>query len=107
MLASSTATAGPAAATGSMTSAAASTQPAETLSGPSKFHPVTPTRVLDTRSGVGTLAGKPGADAVVTFVAAGAGGVPTAGVSAVVLNVTITEASGVGFVQVFPTGRAM
>jgi hypothetical protein len=76
------------------------------LSGPSKFHPVTPRRILDTRSGVGVAAGKPGAGAVVTFRATGAGGVPATGVSAVVLNVTITEASGVGFVQVFPTGRA-
>jgi hypothetical protein len=76
------------------------------LSGPSKFHPVAPSRILDTRSGVGVSAGKPGPGAVVTFHAAGAGGVPATGVSAVVLNVTITEASGIGFVQVFPTGRA-
>jgi hypothetical protein len=61
---------------------------------------------LDTRSGVGIPVGKPGPGSVVTFRAAGAGGVPATGVSAVVLNVTITEALGVGFVQVFPTGRA-
>jgi hypothetical protein len=55
---------------------------------------------------VGAPASKPLAGATVTFTPTGVAGVPSAGVTAVVLNVTITEASGVGFVQVFPAGQA-
>jgi hypothetical protein len=65
----------------------------------------TPTWILDTRTGAGGVL--PAAGAVVSFSATGVAGVPSVGVSAVVLNVTITEASAVGFVQVFPTGRAV
>ena len=36
----------------------------------------------------------------------GVGGVPSAGVSAVVLNVTATEASATTFLTVFPSGSA-
>ncbi len=34
----------------------------------------------------------------------GRGGIPRDGVTAVVMNVTVIEATGIGFVQVFPTG---
>jgi len=60
---------------------------------------------LDLGTGVGAAAIKPGAGPVVTFQVAGPGGVPSTGAPAVVFNVTITEASGAGFVQVLPTGR--
>jgi hypothetical protein len=36
----------------------------------------------------------------------GAGGVPTSGVSGVVLNVTVTNTSAAGFLTVYPTGAA-
>jgi hypothetical protein len=81
--------------------------PDEDLAGPTKFHPLSPARILDTRTGVGTPAVKPAAGTTVVFAPAGAGGVPAIGATAVVLNVTITDASGVGFVQVFPTGQAV
>src|SRR5205814_3449964 len=65
-----------------------------------------PTRILDTRSGLGAPAGVRGADTTLDLQVTGAGGVPTLDVTAVVMNVTITGAIGPGFVQVFPTARA-
>ncbi len=77
-----------------------------------RYRPIIPTRVLDTRSGVGapaaivssggqlsvTVTGIPGAN--------GSPGVPVAGqVSAVVLNVTATESTSPSFVTVWPTGE--
>ena len=41
-----------------------------------------------------------------TLAVAGQGGVPASGASTVVLNVTVTQATRAGFVQVFPTGQA-
>ena len=73
------------------------------------FSPVTPARVLDTRSGVGAVAGRAGAlDGSGTALAlqvTGRGGVPTTGVSAVALNVTVVDGSANdfgGYVSVFP-----
>jgi hypothetical protein len=42
----------------------------------------------------------------VSLQVAGAGGVPAGGVSAVVLNVTVTAPSAASFVSVFPDGTA-
>lgn len=67
--------------------------------------PVAPTRVMDTRSGVGVTAGARAPGSVVTLPVSGRGPVP-ATASAVVLNVTITQSAGPGYVQVFPTGRS-
>jgi hypothetical protein len=97
--------------TGSVTTVASSTRQSglgasEVLSAPSKFHPVAPARIPDTRSGLGGSRGPIGATGTVVLSVAGVGGVPPSGASAVVLNVTMTDASGVGFVQVFPTGGA-
>ena len=69
-----------------------------------KFVPVVPTRVMDTRSGIGVPAGRPAPLAVVNLSIAGVGGVPTAGATAVVLNVTVTGSANAGYVQAFPTG---
>jgi len=72
----------------------------------SKFVSVAPTRVMDTRTGVGAPKARPAPLAVVTLQVAGVGGVPDAGATAVVLNLTITEAVTVGYVQAFPAGLA-
>jgi Tol biopolymer transport system component len=66
------------------------------------FNPVSPIRVMDTRSGQGGIALGPGEtrDLVVT----GQGGVPGADVGAVALNVTVTEPTSAGYVTVWPTG---
>ena len=71
----------------------------------SKFVPLPPSRVLDSRLGLGySGAAPPGG--TVTLPMLGRGGVPVSGVAAVLLNVTLAEAQGPGFVQVFPTGMA-
>jgi hypothetical protein len=68
-----------------------------------------PGRLLDTRAngttvdGVGQAAGLLGVGATIEVPVAGRGGVP-ADASAAVLNVTVTEAQGAGFVTVWPCG---
>jgi hypothetical protein len=68
------------------------------------FAPVTPNRLVDTRDPANTpqVGPIPGGSAI-TVQGAGRFGVP-APVSALALNVTITEASAPGDVQVFPPG---
>ena len=73
------------------------------------FTPVDPVRVLDTRDGTGVAEqhrGPVGAGQVIELDVTGVGGVPDSGVGAVVLNVTVTEARGRGFVTVYPCGNA-
>ncbi|MFG3346665.1 FlgD immunoglobulin-like domain containing protein, partial [Streptomyces sp. NPDC048018] len=53
-----------------------------------RYEPLTPTRLMDTRSGTGVPKAKIGADRTVSLTVAGRGGVPAEGVTAVVLNVT-------------------
>jgi hypothetical protein len=66
------------------------------------FHSLTPARILDTRSSTPIGAAK-----TLDLLVAGQGGVPTTGVSAVVLNVTVTNPSAAGYLIVFPAGVAM
>ncbi len=66
-----------------------------------RYHPLPPTRLLDTRTNGTRLVA--GADRVV--VVAGQAGVPATGVSAVVLNVTSTRSPGRGNIAVYPTGQ--
>jgi O-glycosyl hydrolase len=73
-----------------------------TVSEPGGFTPLTPTRILDTRSGGGTLAGSEARDLPIL----GVGGVPASTVSAVVLNVTVTDPTSTGFLTVFPSGTS-
>jgi hypothetical protein len=81
--------------------------------GDSAFGPLSPARVLDTRSGDGIATtddryigiGKRAGGTVTELEVAGRGGVP-AGADAVVLNVTVTEPEADGFVTVFPCGAA-
>src|SRR5512141_2524283 len=73
------------------------------------FTPVDPVRILDTRDGTGVADQHPGplgAGKVTELDVTGVGGVPETGVGAVVLNVTVTEAAGRGFVTVYPCGNA-
>lgn len=72
----------------------------------SMFHPLTPTRVLDTRNGTGYSGRKPAAGETITVkVNGGTTGVPTEAV-AVALNLTGTEATAAGFVTVWPSAEA-
>src|ERR1700680_2661600 len=76
-----------------------------TAGGGSLFTPVSPVRVMDTRNGTGGVTGPVGAAATVSLAVAGKAGVP-AGVTAVVLNVTVTSPTASSFVSVFPDGTA-
>jgi hypothetical protein len=65
------------------------------------FNPLTPSRILDTRVGIGPL-GPVGPGQTIDAVVANSGGVP-ANASAVVLNVTATNATSSTLVAVYPT----
>ncbi|MGI8984418.1 MAG: CAP domain-containing protein [Acidimicrobiales bacterium] len=67
-----------------------------------RYHPLTPRRILDTRT-----ASPLGPGASMFVQVAGAGGVPAAGVSAVILNVTVTGPTAASFLCVFPAGEAL
>lgn len=67
------------------------------------YTPLPPARLLDTRSGAGAPAGRVGTGSTVDLQVTGRGGVPATGVSAVVLNVTVTEADETSFLTVYPT----
>lgn len=72
---------------------------------PGGLTPLTPSRVLDTR--IGTGAGGPvSSGGTVSLPVRGHGGVPSSGVSAVVLNVTVTDTASSGFLTVWPDGVA-
>jgi hypothetical protein len=77
-----------------------------TVLGPSgRFTPLdNPTRILDSRTGVGGYASKWPADTVRDVTVAGLAGVP-ADATAVVMNVTVTEPEAPGYVTVFPSGQ--
>ncbi|MGE0879773.1 MAG: FG-GAP repeat domain-containing protein [Acidimicrobiia bacterium] len=65
----------------------------------SQFRPLTPERILDTRTSAKVTPGQPA-----RLVVAGAGGVPSTGAGAVTLNVTVTEPDGGGYLTVYPCG---
>ncbi|MFD0573647.1 PKD domain-containing protein [Kitasatospora gansuensis] len=65
----------------------------------SEFTPHQPTRLLDTREGIGTAKAKVAGRSSVALKVAGAAQIP-AGVSVVVLNVTVTNTTAAGFVSV-------
>ncbi|WP_370413336.1 hypothetical protein [Streptomyces fradiae] len=69
---------------------------------PGTFTPVTPARLLDTRSGLGATKAKVGPNGTVLFKVAGQAGVPAEGLTSVVLNVTATNATADSFVSVYP-----
>jgi hypothetical protein len=70
----------------------------------SAFVAITPTRLVDTRSGLGAPQHPLVADSAVDLQITGAS-VPAAA-TAVMVNVTATRSQGTGWLQVFPTGRA-
>jgi len=77
---------------------------------PEPYHAVTPARICDTRSGQ-TKAACAGAttlgpDGTVTVTAAGAGGVPDTGATAVVVNVTVADTTARSHLTVFPGGES-
>ena len=77
-----------------------------------RFVPVNPRRVLDTRPTeagpvpAGWVPHRPAAGETVRVEVPADAGVPTTGVSALVVNVTATEPAAAGFLQALPTGAA-
>jgi LPXTG-site transpeptidase (sortase) family protein len=71
------------------------------------FVPVSPTRLLDTRSTPNPLGENVALhhDWTVEVGTASQAGIPSSGASAVALNVTMTRAQGEGYVTVYPAGR--
>ena len=71
------------------------------------FVPVSPTRLLDTRSTLNPLGDNVALhhNWTVEVATAGKAGIPSSGASAVALNVTMTRAQGEGFVTVYPASR--
>jgi hypothetical protein len=67
-----------------------------------RFAALTPFRLLDTRTGQGEPGGRVAPGGVLKAAVLGRGGVPAAGVSAVVVNVTAVGTGGAGYLQVYP-----
>ncbi len=87
--------------------AASSVSPvAAAVTAPGGFTALPPTRILDTRSNVGAT-GPVAAGATAQLQVLGVGGVPATGVSAVVMNVTVTRPTAGGFLTVFPGGTTL
>jgi hypothetical protein len=74
-----------------------------TLASGSRYHPLTPSRLLDTRTDAVPLVGSAARDVQVS----GKSGIPAAGVSAVVMNVTVTAPTSASYLTVFPAGEPM
>jgi len=72
----------------------------------SRFTSLAPSRILDSRIGLGAAAAPVGQDHSIDLQVAGRGGVD-GDADTVVLNVTVTEPTGEGFITVWPTGTSM
>jgi len=77
------------------------------LGAPGALVTLSPARVLDTRTGNGAAVAPVAARADLVLQVAGRGGVPATGVSAVVVNVTVTEPTAAGWVSAFADGSAL
>jgi hypothetical protein len=69
------------------------------------YHPLPPSRILDTRDGTGGVPATPlGPKGSLLLRVLGTGGVPASGVSAVVLNVAVTNTTAAGYLTIYPNG---
>ena len=84
------------------------------VSPPAPYHPLQPARICDTRSGNPSGLSGPAAQCngqkmagsvPLTIDVAGLGGVPATGATAAVLNVTVTDPAGPGYMTVYPAGQ--
>jgi len=76
-----------------------------TSSTPGGVVPVSPSRIMDTRTNLGVTGPVP-AMGTVSLQVTGQGGVPVSGVSAVVVNVTAVNPTSAGYITVWPSGTA-
>ena len=70
------------------------------------FHTLNPTRLLDTRYGIGGVSKPVGAGATIGLQVSGNSGIPLKGVTAVVMNVTETGPTASSWVIVYPDGQS-
>jgi GH25 family lysozyme M1 (1,4-beta-N-acetylmuramidase) len=77
-----------------------------TVNGGSSFVAAGPVRVLDTRNGTGGYSAPVGPGGTISLRVTGVHGVPSSGVTAVVLNVTATGPTASSVVTVYPDGKA-
>lgn len=94
-----------------VTSSRTSTASADTGGGTAgEYHPIAYARIVNTTNGLGTCTLSPcdkiPAAGTLTIQVAGKGGVPTSGVSAVVLNVTTLNVAGNGYANVYAHGAS-
>ncbi len=68
------------------------------------FHPVVPARILDTRTATGGHPAKATAGETFNLQVTGQGGVPASGVTAVVMNVAVTQPTAPSFLTLWPEG---
>jgi parallel beta-helix repeat protein len=68
----------------------------------SRYDYVTPTRLMDTRKGIGAAKAKLAAGKTDVLTVAGAGPVPATGVSAVTVSITETNTTGSGYLLAYP-----
>jgi hypothetical protein len=73
--------------------------------GGGRYTPLTPARILDTRTGEGGFSQPVGPGGSIDVQITGRGGVPVSGVSAIAMNVTVTQPTGAGYMTVAPAGK--
>jgi hypothetical protein len=71
-----------------------------------RYTPVAPARILDTRDGTGGISGPLGSGSTADVQVSGRGGMPSSGVTAVAMNVTVTEPTATGYLTLFPAGSS-
>ena len=76
----------------------------DTTSPQGQFVPLSSTRLLDTRLGLGSIRAQVGANHSIDLQVAGQAGIPASGAAAVVLNLTVANAATEGFVSAYPAG---
>jgi DNA-binding beta-propeller fold protein YncE len=69
------------------------------------YVPLDPVRILDTRNGTGGFTGPIGPGGVLSLPVTGVNGVPATDVTAVVLNVTVTDPTAGSYLAVYPDGQ--
>jgi len=69
--------------------------------GPARYGPVTPARLVDTRFGTGAPMAMIGNGVTQTYTVTGGGDIP-ADATSVMLNITVTEPTGGGYLTVWP-----
>ena len=69
-----------------------------------RYQVVTPSRIVDTRTGLGLPAGPVRANTTAAFQVTGRGGVPATGVQSVVVNITVVNPAATGWLVAYASG---